>query len=125
MFLLMQEEAAEQPSGADSLQRRLFTHSRICACGLPLTGGVCAVHAVMLGSASLLSRCTWSRRTREAQGRHREVGSEGSVERTCGARDTNRIGGVVPLGRAGTQPQSPPSTTGRCFINPAPMHRRY
>ena len=90
-----------------------------------LMPGVCAVHAVMLGSESLLSRCTWSRRTREAQGRHREVGSEGSVERTCGARDTNRIRGVVQLGRAGTQPQSPPSTMGLCFINPASMHGRY
>ena len=86
---------------------------------------VCAVHAVMLGGESPLSRCTWSRRTREAQGRHREVGSEGSVERRCGARYTNRIRGVVPSGRAGTRPQSPPSTDGRCFINPASMHRRY
>lgn len=87
--------------------------------------GVCAVRAVMLGSESLLSRCAWSRRTREAQGRHREVGSEGSVERRCGARDTNRIRGVVQPGRAGTQPQSPPSTIGLCLINPASMHRRY
>jgi len=77
-----------------------------------LSAGVCAVHAVMLGGESPLSRCTWSRRTREAHGRHREVGSEGSVERTCGARDTNRIGGVVRSGRAGTRPQSPPSTRG-------------
>jgi hypothetical protein len=91
----------------------------------PLSLGVCAVHAVMLGSESLLSRCAWSRRTREAQGRHREVGSEGSVERTCGARDTNRIRGVVQPGRAGTQPQSPPSTIGLCLINPASMHGRY
>ena len=36
--------------------------------------GVCAVHAVMLGGESPLSRYTWSRRTREAQGRHREEG---------------------------------------------------
>ena len=90
-----------------------------------LTAGVCAVHAVMLGSESLLSRYSWSRRTREAQGRHREVGSEGSVERTCGARDTNRIRGVVQSGRAGTQQQSPPSTIGLCFIHPASMHGRY
>jgi hypothetical protein len=90
----------------------------------PLTAGVCAVHAVLLGSASLLSRWTWSRRTREAQGPHGEVGSEGSVERTCGARDTHRIGGVVRPGRAGTQPRSPPSTGGRCFLHPAPRHRR-
>jgi hypothetical protein len=90
-----------------------------------LNSSVCAVHAVMLGSASLLSRCAWSRRTREAQGRHREVGSGGSVERTCRARDTNRIRGVVQSGRAGTRQQSPPSTSGLCFINPAPMHRRY
>ena len=65
---------------------------------------VCTVHAVMLGGESLPSRCPWSRRTREAQGRHREVGAEGSVERTCGARDTNRIQGVAPSGRAGTHP---------------------
>lgn len=44
-----------------------------------------------------------------APGRHREVGSEGGVERTCGARDTHPIGGVVPSGRAGTRPQRPPS----------------
>ena len=83
------------------------------------------MHAVMLGGESPLSRCTWSRRTSEAQGRHREVGSGGSVERMCGARDTNRIRGVVQPGRAGTQQQSPPSTIGLCFINPASMHRRY
>jgi hypothetical protein len=77
-----------------------------------LMPSVCAVHAVMLGGASPPSRYSWSRRTREAQGRHREVGSEGSVERTCGARDTNPIRGVVPSGRAGTQPSSPPSTGG-------------
>jgi hypothetical protein len=94
-------------------------------CGPPLTGGVCAVHAVMLGGESPLSRCTWSRRTREAQGRSRKGASEGSVERTCGARNTNRIGGVVQPGRAGTQQQSPPSTSGLCFINPASMHGRY
>jgi hypothetical protein len=91
----------------------------------PLSVGVCAVHAVMLGGESPPSRYSWSRRTREAQGRHREVGSEGSVERTCGARDTNRIRGVVQPGRAGTQQQSPPSTIGLCLINPASMHGRY
>ena len=74
--------------------------------------GVCAVHAVMLGGESPLSRCTWRRRTREAQGRLREEASEGRVERTCGARDTNRIRGVVQSGRAGTRQQSPPSTWG-------------
>ena len=90
-----------------------------------LPADVCAVHAVMLGGESPPSRCAWSRRTREAPGRHREVGSEGSVERMCGARDTNRIRGVVQPGRAGTQQQSPPSTIGLCFINPASMHGRY
>jgi hypothetical protein len=30
----------------------------------------------------------------EAQGRHREVGSEGSVEQTRGPMDKNRIGGL-------------------------------
>jgi hypothetical protein len=90
-----------------------------------LRASVCAVHAVMLGGESPPSRCTWSRRTREAPGRHREVGSEGRVERTCGARDTNRIRGVVQPGRAGTPQHSPPSTTGLCLINPASMHGRY
>ena len=79
----------------------------------------------MLGGESPLSRCAWSRRTREAPGRHREVGSEGRVERRCGARDTNRIRGVVRSGRVGTQPQSPPPTAGAYFVNPASMHRRY
>src|SRR4030095_12126104 len=106
--------------------RQAFFSMRVSvACGPPFTASVCAVHAVMLGSESLLSRCAWSRRTREAQGHCREVMSEGSVERTCGARDTNRIQGVVRSGRAGTQQQSPPSTVGACFINPASMHGRY
>jgi hypothetical protein len=69
-----------------------------------VNSGVCAVHAVMLGGESPLSRCAWSRRTSEAQGRHREVGSEGSVERMCGATDRNRIQGVVRSGRVGTRP---------------------
>ena len=53
---------------------------------VPITRRSCrrvAVHAVMLGSESSV-QASGSRRTREAQGRHREVGSEGSVERTCG-----------------------------------------
>jgi hypothetical protein len=90
----------------------------------PVSAGVCAVHAVMLGGESPPSRWTWSRRTREAPGRQREVGSEGSVERMCGARDTHRRRGMVQPGRAGTQPQSPPSTTGRCLIHPASRHGR-
>src|SRR5262245_7732163 len=61
----------------------------------------------MLGGESPPSRYAWSRRTREAPGCHREVGSEGSVERMCGARDTNRIRGVVGSGRVGTRPRSP------------------
>ena len=60
----------------------------------------------------VLCPAKWRRRTREAQGRHREVGSEGSVERMRGARNTNRIRGVTALGRVGTQPPSPPSTEG-------------
>jgi hypothetical protein len=66
--------------------------------------GVCAVRAVMRGGESPLSRCAWSRRKREAQGRHCEVGSEGRMGRMCGAGDTNRIRGVIQLGRAGTRP---------------------
>ena len=62
---------------------------------------MCAVHAVRLGGARPLARYAWSRRTRDAHGRHREVGSEGRVERRCGARDTepDRRGG--PLGASG------------------------
>ena len=70
----------------------------------PLTPSLCAVHAVVLGGESPLSRCAWSRRTREAPARHREVGSEGRVERTCGPRDTNPKRVVVQSGRAGTRP---------------------
>jgi len=33
----------------------------------------------------------WWRRISEAQGRHREVGSEGSVEQSRGPMDKNRI----------------------------------
>jgi hypothetical protein len=72
--------------------------------GALLSLSVCAVHAAMRGSASLLSRGAWSRRTREAQGRSREGASAGSVEQTCGARDTNRIPGVIQPERAGTRP---------------------
>ena len=60
----------------------------------------------------VLCPARWRRRTREAQGRHREVGSEGSVERRRGARNTNLIGGVTYPGRVGTQPRSPLSTEG-------------
>ena len=45
------------------------------------------------------------------QGRHREVGSEGSGEQTRGSMDKNRIRGVSG-GRAGNRPRSPfPSRT--------------
>ena len=60
----------------------------------------------------VLCPARWRRRTREAQGRHREVGSEGSVERMRGARNTNLIGGVTYLEPVGTQPLSPLSTEG-------------
>ena len=73
------------PAPNQALQRTRHTAAA------PLSLRVCAVHAVILGGISPLSRCAWSRRTREAQGRHREVGPEERVERMCGARDTNRI----------------------------------
>jgi group II intron reverse transcriptase/maturase len=111
---------AEPRTGADCLQRPLRFRFR-----QRLTASVCAVQAVMLGRASLLSRGAWSRRTREAQRRLCEEASEGRVERRGGARDTHRRGGVVQAGRAGTRPGSPPATSGRYFINPAPMPRRY
>jgi hypothetical protein len=91
----------------------------------PLMPSVCAVHAVMLGGVSPLSRGAWSRRTREAPGRPREGASEGRVERTGGARATHRIQGGGPSGRAGTRPGSPPASSGRCFIKPASRHGRY
>ena len=116
---------ARQGGASQQALRLTKAWSRRAVSRARLMPGVCAVHAVMLGGESPLSRYAWSRRTREAQGRHREVGSEGSVERRCGARDTNRIRGVVQSGRAGTRPQSPPSTIGLCFINPASMHGRY
>jgi hypothetical protein len=78
-----------------------------------LTAGVCAVQAVMLGGASPLSRSTWSRRTRDAQGRPREGGAEGRVQRRGGARDTHRRRGVGRAGRVGPRPHSPPSPGGR------------
>jgi hypothetical protein len=85
---------------------------------------VCAVQAVMLRGASPLSRCAWRRGTREAPGRHREVGSEGRVEQTCGARDMHPIRGMVQSGRAGMPQDNPPSTHGLCLINRALMHRQ-
>src|SRR5712691_10142389 len=60
----------------------------------------------------VLCPARWRGRTREAQGRRREAGSEGSAERMRGARNTNRIGGVTVPGPVGTQPRSPPFTEG-------------
>ncbi len=85
--------------------------ARVCTVWpAPQLGRACAVHAVMLGGARPLSRSAWSRRTREAQGRLRAAASAGSGKRPCGARDTHRIRGGGPSGRAGTRPQSPPAT---------------
>ena len=36
----------------------------------------------------------WRRRIREAQGRRREAGSEGSVDQTCDLMNKNRIRGL-------------------------------
>jgi hypothetical protein len=59
----------------------------------------------------------------EAQGRHREVGSEGSVEQRCEPTNRNWIGGAE-VGRVRMRARSPyPSrTTG---VNPAVVHRQY
>jgi hypothetical protein len=56
----------------------------------------------------------------EAQGRHREVGSEGSVEQKCEPTNRNWIRGA-PVGRVRVRARSPyPSrTTG---VNPAVVH---
>src|SRR5229473_6657767 len=48
------------------------------------------------------ARFSQSRRLAEGQGRHREVGSEGSPTQSGGAMNKNRILGVVHPGRAGT-----------------------
>ena len=63
------------PDGSRTVANIAVEPTRFSARLMP---GVCAVHAVMLGGESPLSRCTWSRRTREAQGRHREVEFESS-----------------------------------------------
>jgi hypothetical protein len=65
--------------------------------------GVCAVHAVMLGGASPLSRCAWSRRTRAAQGRPREGASErkrGTNVRGEGHEPDTRCGTAGTSGHA-------------------------
>jgi hypothetical protein len=49
-----------------------------------------AEHAQQLGGVSPLSSLM-GRRISEAQGRHREVGSEGSVEQSCDPMNKNRI----------------------------------
>jgi len=81
-----------------SNQRLQPTRHKPRAAGAPV---VCAVHAVMLGGVSPPSRYEWSRRTREAPGRRREVGSEGSMERMGGATHRNPIGGGTQSGRGG------------------------
>jgi hypothetical protein len=59
----------------------------------------------------------------EAQGRHREVWSEGSVEQRCEPTNRNWIRGA-PVGRVRVRARSPyPSrTTG---VNPAVVHGQY
>jgi len=79
--------------------------------GLRLNLGVCAGMSQCL-EVKALCPVRWRRRTREAQGRPRQVGAEGSVQGMRGARNTNRIRGVTVLGRVGTQPRSPLSTEG-------------
>ena len=55
---------------------------------------------------------TWrGRRISKTRGRHREVGSKGSVEQKRELMNKNLIGGVS-IGRAATSPQSPISTEG-------------
>jgi hypothetical protein len=58
----------------------------------------------------------------EAQGRHREVRSEGSVEQRCEATHRNEIEGAK-AGRGSVRSQSPyPSRAGR--VNLALVHRK-
>jgi len=88
---------------------------RLASASLRRAGGLagaCVPGMSQCLEVKVLCPAKWRRRTREAQGRHREVGSEGSVERMRGARNTNLIRGVTYLGRVGTQPPSPPSTEG-------------
>jgi hypothetical protein len=58
----------------------------------------------------------------EAQGRHREVGSEGSVEQRCEPTNRNWIGGAE-VGRVSVRSRSPyPSRANG--VNPAVVHRK-
>ena len=58
----------------------------------------------------------------EAQGRHREVGSEGSVEQKCEPTDSKWIGGAE-VGRVSVRSRSPyPSRTES--VNPTVVHRK-
>ena len=78
--------------GADAVNRA--AHASACVPGMARNSR----------AASPRARCQRSRRRGAGPGRLREVASTGSPIRTRGARDTNRIRGVVPLGRAGTRP---------------------
>ena len=61
-------------------------------------------------------------KAREAQGRHREVGSEGSVEQRCEPTNRNWIRGAS-VGRVSVRSRSPyPSRTNG--VNPAVVHRK-
>jgi hypothetical protein len=61
-------------------------------------------------------------KAREAQGRHREVGSEGSGYQRCEPTNRNWIGGVE-VGRVSVRSRSPyPSRTKG--VNPVVVHRK-
>jgi hypothetical protein len=61
-------------------------------------------------------------KAREAQGRHREVGSEGSVDQRCEPTNRNWIGGVS-AGRVSVRSRSPyPSRAND--VHPAVVHRQ-
>jgi len=65
----------------------------------------------------------WRRRTSEAQGRHREVGSEESVEQSRGPMEKKPDNEAYPVGRASNWSRSPRSSRVG-VVNPAGVRRR-
>ena len=61
-------------------------------------------------------------KAREAQGRHREVGSEGSGYQRCEPTNRNWIGGVE-VGRVSVRSRSPYSSRTKS-VNPTVVHRK-
>src|SRR5262245_595041 len=65
------QSAVTQESRTSRNLARAWSRTLVRVGSMP---SVCAVHAVLLGGESPLSRYVWSRRTSEAPGRHRKGG---------------------------------------------------